>query len=74
MGRIEICYTTCFLGTQNMAPTIPGFQCLKRFIQCLANHPHKTILYPYNSYDGSNSIILTWSGNKVEDYSTQSFL
>ena len=29
------------------------------------------IFFPYNSYDGSNVIILTWSANQVEDYTTQ---
>ena len=26
---IDIFYTFCFLGTQNVAPTLPGFQGLK---------------------------------------------
>ena len=26
MSRIEICYTSCHLSTQTVAPTIPGFQ------------------------------------------------
>ena len=40
----------------------------------MASHPHKTIIYPYNSYYGSNIIRLTWSGNKVEGCTTQNFL
>ena len=31
-------------------------------------------MYTSNYYDGSNDIILTWSGNKVEDYTTQNCL
>ena len=74
MIRIDICYETYRLATQTVAPTLPGFQGTKRCFQYLASHPHKPIFYPYNSYDGSNVIILTWSGNQVEDYTTQNCL
>ena len=57
-----------------MAPTLPGFQGIKRCVQYLASHPHKPIFYPSNSYDGSNVIRLTWSGNQVEDHTTQIIL
>ena len=57
-----------------MAPTLPGFQGINRCVQYLASHPHKPIFYPSNSYDGSNVIRLTWSGNQVEDHKTQNFL
>ena len=53
-----------------MAPTIPGFQGIKRYIQYFDSHPHKPIFYPSNSHDGLNFIRVTWSGNKVEYYRT----
>ena len=65
MIRIDLCYANCCLATQTVAPTLPGFQVIKRFIQYLASHPHKPIFYPYNYYDGSNVISLTWSVNQV---------
>ena len=65
--RIGIFYTACCLGTQNVAPTLPGFQGLKCYIQYLDSHPLKPIFYPSNYYDVSNVIRLTWSGNQVED-------
>ena len=37
----------------------------------MAIHQHKPIFYPSNSYDGSNVIRITWSGNKVEHHTTQ---
>ena len=74
MIRIDIYYATCHLSTQTVAPTLPGFQGIKRCVQYLVNHPHKPIFYPYNSYDGSNVIRLTLSGNQVEDYTTHNFL
>ena len=40
----------------------------------MASHPHNPIVYPSNSYDGSNVIRLTWSGNQVEYHTTQNFL
>ena len=57
-----------------MAPTITGFQGLKPCIQFLASHPHKPIFYTFNSYDESNVIRLTYSGNQVEDYTTPNCL
>ena len=57
-----------------MAPTLPGFQGIKQCVQYLASHPHKPKFYPSNSYDVSNVIRLTWSGNKVEDNTTQNCL
>ena len=62
------------MATQTVAPTLPGFQDIKRCVQYLAIHPHKPIFYPSNSYDGSNVIRLTRSGNKVEDHTTQNGL
>ena len=66
MSIIYICYTAWHLSTQTVAPTLPGFQCIKRCIKYLASHPHKPIFYPSGSYDGSNVIRLTCSGNQVE--------
>ena len=74
MSRIDLCYETCRLANQNVAPSLPGFQGIKRCVQYMASHPHKTICYPSNSYDGSNVIRLTWSGNQVEDHTTQIIL
>ena len=45
-------YATCRLETQTVAPTLSGFQGIKRCVQYLASHPHKPIFYPYNYYDG----------------------
>ena len=67
-------YATCRLETQTMAPTLPVFQYIKRFVQYLDSHPHKPIFYPSNSYDGSTVIRLTWSGNQVEDHTIQNCL
>ena len=74
MSRIYLCCATFRISTQNMTPTLPGFQGIKRCVQYLASHPHKPIFYPSNSYDGSNFIRLTWSGNQVEYHITQHFL
>ena len=74
MSRIDLFYAICRLETQTVAPTLPGFQVIKRYVQYLASHPHKPIFYPSNSYDGSNVIRLTWSGNQVEDHTTQNCL
>ena len=74
MSRIDIFYTSCHLEIQNVSHIIPGFQGIKRCIKYHDIHPHKPISYPYNSYDGSNIIILTWSGNQVEDYIDHNFL
>ena len=74
MSKIDILYSGCFLGTQTLAPTLTGFQGLKCCAQYLASHPRKIIFHSYNSYDGSNIIILTWRGNKVEEYTTKNSL
>ena len=65
MSRIDICYSTCHIATQTVAPGIPGFQGIKWCVQYLASHPHKPIFYLSNYYYGSNIIRLTWSGNQV---------
>ena len=57
-----------------MALNLPDFQGINLCVQYLASHPHKPIFYPYNYYDGSNVIILTWSGNRVEDHKIHHFL
>ena len=67
MSIIDICYTSCYLETQTVAPTIHGFQVIKLCIKYLSSHPNKHIFCPFNSYDGLNFIIIKWSGNKVED-------
>ena len=74
MSRIDICYETCHIDTQTVAPTLPGFQGTKQCVQYLASRPHKPIFYPSNYYDGSNLIRLTWSGNQVEYHTTQNCL
>ena len=74
MSRTEICYTTCHLETQTVAPTLLGFQVIKQCIQYLDSQHHKPIFHPSNYYDGSNVTIITWSGNKFEDYTTQNVL
>ena len=74
MSRIGMFYTACHLETQTVALTIPGFQGIKRCIQYLDGHPRKSIFYPPDYYDGSNVIRLTWSGNKVEDYTNHNCL
>ena len=74
MSRLKICYATCCIATQIVAPTLPGFQGIKRCIKYHASHPQKPIFHPSNYYDGSNVIRLTWSGNQFEDYTTQNCL
>ena len=74
MSKIELFYATYRLATQTVAPTLPGFQGIKRCVQYMASHPHKYIFYTSNSYYGSNFISLTCSGNQVEDHTTQNFL
>ena len=59
MSIIDLCFATCLLTTQTVAPTIPGLQGIIQYVKYLASHPHKPICYPYNSYDGSNFIRLT---------------
>ena len=44
MSRIEFFYSTFHLYTQTVAPTLPGFQGIKRCVQYLASHQHKSIL------------------------------
>ena len=41
MSRFDIFYTTFHLATQTVAPTLPGFQGIKHWVQYLASHPHK---------------------------------
>ena len=67
MSRLFICYTAYILSNQTVAPTLTGFQGIKQCIQYLDSHPHKAIFYPSNSYDESNIIRFTWSGNQVKD-------
>ena len=74
MSIIEICCEAFHLETQTVAPTLTGFQGIKRGIKYLYIHPHKPIFYPYNYYDGSHVIRLIWSGNQVEDYTTHNCL
>ena len=74
MSRIKLFYSTYRLATQTVSPTLPGFQGIKRCVQYLDSQPHKPIFYPSNSYDGSNFIRLTWSGNQVEYHTTQNIL
>ena len=74
MGRIGICYIACCPGNQNVAPNVTGYQVLKRGIKYLDSHPHKTMFYPSDYYDDSNAIRLTWSGNQVEERTTQHFI
>ena len=71
---IDLCHTTCRIATQNVAPTLPGFQGIKQCVKYLASNPHKPLFYPSNSYDGSNFIRLTWSRNQVEDHTKQNCL
>ena len=52
MSRNELCYETFSLANQTVSPTLPGFQGINTCVQYLASHPHKTIFYPSNSYDG----------------------
>ena len=71
MSRIDIFCATCCLVTQNVEPTLPGFQDIKRCVQQMASRPYKPIFYPSTYYDVSNVIRLTWSGNQIEDHTTQ---
>ena len=70
MSILEIFYTACVIATQTAAPTIPCFQSIKRYVQYLDSHTHKTIFQPSNTYDFPNVIIITCIGNQVEYYST----
>ena len=68
--RIVICCIYCGLGTQNMAPNLPGFQGIKRCIKYIDSHYHKPIFNPSNYYDVSNLIRIKRSEYQVEDYKT----
>ena len=46
MSIIDIFHTAFPLSNQTVAPTLPVFQGLKRCIQHIDSHPHKTIFYP----------------------------
>ena len=74
MSIIEICYKSCHISTKTMAPTITVFQGINNCIQYLDSPPQKPIFYPFNYDDQSYVIILTWSGNQVEDYTTKNCL
>ena len=74
MSRIGICHTTYHIETQTVAPTLPGFQGIKRCVQYMDSYPHKPIFHPSNYYDVSNAIRLTWSVNQVEDYTSHNDL
>ena len=74
LSRIDIFCIACILVTQTVSPTLPGLQVIKLCIQYLDSHPHKPILCPYNSHDDSNVIIITYSCNQVEDYTTHNCL
>ena len=52
LRRIGLLYATYRLENQTVAPTLPGFQGIKRFVQYLSRHPDKPIFYPSHSYDG----------------------
>ena len=61
MSRIDLCYATCSLATQTMAPTLPGFQGIKQCVQHIASHPHKPIfilliLMMYQMSSGLNRV------------------
>ena len=71
---IDICYTSCHLWTQTVSPTLTGFQGINNCIQYMYSCPHKPIFYTSNYYDGSNVTRLIWSGNQVEDCTTQNCL
>ena len=72
--ELNFFYATCRIATQIVAPNIPGFQVIKQCVQYLDSHPHKSIFYPSNYYDGSNIIRLTLSGNQSEDHTTHNCL
>ena len=46
MSIIDLCYATFCLDTQTVAPTLPGFQGIKRCVQYLDSHPHKPLFDP----------------------------
>ena len=43
MSKVYICYAKCRLATKTVAPTLPGFEDIKRRVQYLPSHPHKPI-------------------------------
>ena len=57
-----------------MATTLTSFQGIKLCVKYFSIPPHKPIFYTSNFYNGSNVIILTWSWNQVEEYTTQNCL
>ena len=74
MSRIDICCKSCHLKTKTVAHRLTVLQGTNNCAQYLASHPHKPILYPSEYYYGSNFIILTWSGNQVEDCTTHNYM
>ena len=42
MSITDLCYATYRLATQTVEPNLPSFQGIKRCVQYLASHPHKT--------------------------------
>ena len=75
MIRIDFFLNTSLqLGNQTVAPTLPGFQVIKRCVKYLFSHPHKRIMYPSNYYDGSNVTRLTWSESQIKDYTSKNYL
>ena len=52
MSRTDICYVACRLANQTVAPTIPGFQGIKRCIKYLDSYPRKPIFYPSTYFYG----------------------
>ena len=74
MSRADLCCATYCLANQTVAPTLPGFLGIKLCVQYMDSQPHKSIFYLSNSYDGSNVIRITWSGNEFEDHTTQNCL
>ena len=62
------------MSTQNSTPTLPGFQFIRQCVQYPNFHPLKPIFYPSNYDDVSDFIILTWSENQVEYYTTRNCL
>ena len=59
MSKIDFFYPNCNLANQTVAPTITGFQDLKRCIQYPDSHYHKPFIFCSNSYNESNVIRLT---------------
>ena len=74
MSRIDSFYTAIRLVTRTVSLTLTDLKGLKRCVQYMASHPHKYVFYPFNYYDVSNIIWLTWIGTQVEDYTAQNCL